>query len=192
MNGVILYGAPATGKDTVTAALVRRYPRFVPYKRLKCGPGRTAGYRMITPDAMAAIPASLILWTNHRYGATYLVDRAGLADKWEVGRVPVLHLGQSEAVEALVDQTPGVRWLVVELHSPLDVLRERISGRGTGDDDQRIEVAIHTPRLLTARVRIDTSVIDPDSAARLIAEHMPRSEQDSPRQLVETADGVLD
>lgn len=170
MNGVILYGAPATGKDTVTAALVRQYPHFVLYKRLKCGPGRTAGYRMISPKAMAAIPASSILWTNHRYGATYLVDRDGLADTWKSGHVPVLHLGQPEAVDAVVDQIPGVRWLVVELHSPLDVLRERISARGTGDDDQRIKAAMRTPRLLTARVHVDTSVIDPNSAARLIAE----------------------
>jgi guanylate kinase len=185
MNGVILYGAPATGKDTVTEALVRRYPHFVRYRRLKCGPGRTAGYRMISPEAMAAIPASSILWTNRRYGATYLVDRDGLAETWEAGRVPVLHLGQPEAVDALVAQTPGVCWLVVELHSPLDILRERIRDRGTGDDDQRIEAAMRTPRLLTARVHVDTSVIEPDSAARLIAEHMPRSEQDSPSHLVE-------
>jgi guanylate kinase len=193
MNGVILYGAPATGKDTVTEALVRRYPAiFVPYKRLKCGPGRTAGYRMISPEAMAAIPASSILWTNRRYGATYLVDREGLAETWEAGRVPVLHLGQPEAVDALMDQTPDVRWLVVELHSPLEALRERIRDRGTGDDGQRIEAAMHTPRLLTACVRINTSVIESDSAARLIAEHMPRSEQDSPRKLVESAEGVVD
>lgn len=181
MNGVILYGAPATGKDTVTTALARQYPHFVPYKRLKCGPGRTAGYRTISPEAMAAIPASSILWTNHRYGATYLVDRDELVRILDTGCVPVLHLGQPEAVEALVDQTPRVSWLVVELHSPLRVLRERIRERGTGDDEQRLEAAMHTPPLLTARVRVDTSAIEPASAARIIAEHVPGFQTGQPQ-----------
>ena len=192
MNGVILYGAPATGKDTVTEALVREYPYFGRYRRLKCGPGRTAGYRMISPAELAAIPSSSVLWINHRYGATYLVDREGLAEMWNAGIVPVLHLGQVEAIEALVEQAPSVRWLVVELHSPLSVLQRRIKERCTGDDAQRLQAAVDTPRLRTASIRLDTSRVTPQSAARTIAHHVPRAEKDRPNALVESADGVVD
>jgi guanylate kinase len=167
---VILYGPPAVGKDTVTSALVRLDPGFAHFQRLKCGPGRTAGYRMIGPEQLAALPAASILWTNRRYGAVYLVDREGLGQLWQAGRTPVMHLGQPEAVDAVVAGTGSVRWRVVDLHAPLSVLRRRIRARGAGDDAQRLAAAADTPRLEHADLAVDTSVTEPAETARLIAE----------------------
>lgn len=170
MNGVILYGPPAAGKDTVTAELVALDPRFTHFERLKCGPGRTAGYRMVEPEQLAALPSEVVLWTNRRYDAVYLVDRPGLAAIWQTGRIPVVHLGQPEAVTAVTAGTPAARWLVVELHAPLPVLRARIEARGTGDDAARVTAAIETPRLDGADLVVDTGTVSAAEAARLVAE----------------------
>jgi guanylate kinase len=172
MRGVILYGAPATGKDTVTEALTGSYPEYAHFERLKAGPGRTAGYRMISVEQVASMPAAAVLWANHRYGATYLVDLPGLQQVWQQHRIPVVHLGQPEAVEAVVERTPEASWLVVELHCDLAVLQERIRQRGTGDDDQRVAAALSTPRLRSVDISIDTGITDPVKAARLIAERV--------------------
>lgn len=172
MIGVILYGAPATGKDTVTKALVNSNPRFSHFQRLKAGPGRTSGYRMISVEQATAMSASEVLWANQRYGATYLVDRKGLQVIWQEDRIPVVHLGQPEAVNALVRRASEASWLVVELHCDLAMLRERIRQRGTGDDDQRVTAALNTPCLSWADISIDTGHVAPEEAVRLITERV--------------------
>jgi guanylate kinase len=172
VNGVILYGAPATGKDTVTRALTSAHPRFAHFERLKAGPGRTSGYRMISLEQATSMPAAAVLWANQRYGATYLVDRQGLQQIWQEHRIPVVHLGQPEAVDAVVRRASEASWLVVELHCDLAVLQERIRQRATGDDDQRIAAALSTPRLSTADISINTGTTEPGDAARLIAERV--------------------
>ena len=169
-RGVILYGPPAVGKDTVTVALQQLDPAFAHFRRLKCGPGRTTGYRMISSDQLAAVPASSILWANERYGAVYLVDRDGLEQLWGAGRTPVVHLGQPEAIAAVVAGTTSARWLVVDLHAALPVLQARIAARGTGDDALRFTAAADTPRLPHADLAVDTGAVEPGEAAQLIAE----------------------
>lgn len=54
------------------------------------------------------------IWESQRYGAIYVVDRPGLVDTFASG-IPVIHLGQPEAVEAVVNSFREVRWVVVEL-----------------------------------------------------------------------------
>ncbi|WP_320069328.1 kinase [Micromonospora sp. RTGN7] len=168
-QGVILYGAPATGKDTITAEMVGRYPRFAHFKRLKCGPGRMSGYRTISPDQADKLrhEPGAILWENTRYGATYFVDCFGLEQLWELGRVPVVHLGQIEAIEAIADGTEA-NWTVVELYAQPAVLARRIRSRGTGDEDQRFAAVEQTLRLPVADVRIDTGVVSVSEAANAI------------------------
>ena len=169
-QGVILYGPPAVGKDTVTAALEHLDKRFAHFRRLKCGPGRTTGYRMVSAGELAAVSTGSILWSNERYGAIYLVDRDGLDQLWQATRTPVLHLGQPEAIAAVLAGTPSARWTVVDLHAPLPVLHQRIAARGTGDDADRIAAVAGTPRLPHADLAVDTAIVEPSEAARLIAE----------------------
>lgn len=166
-RGVILYGPPAVGKDTITAALIER-DTFVQYRRVKSGPGRSAGYRMVDAAQLAAARQNGLLWENHRYGATYLVERRGLDAIWHQGRVPVVHVGQPEAVHAIVRGTSSARWMIIELYAPLAVLQSRISQRGTGDDDQRLTAVRQTPRLLDPDLTIDTSVMSATEAATTI------------------------
>ena len=168
-TGVILYGPPAVGKDTITTELVSLDVGITHFERLKCGPGRTAGYRMISREQLTAITPASILWSNDRYGAVYLVDREGLDQIWHLGLTPVIHLGQPEAIDAITTRTSATRWLVVDLHAALQVLEERIPARGTRDDVQRLTVAAGTPRLTRANLAIDTGITEPTLAARMIA-----------------------
>ena len=168
-RGVLLYGAPAVGKDTVTRALEEQGP-FSHFRRLKCGPGRTLGYRMIDPETLRSLPAADLLYVNRRYGSTYVVDRPGLDALWASGQVPVIHLGQPEAIPLLSTRTPDARWLVVELHCPLPALRRRIIERGTGDHEARFRAARDTPRLSAPNLSISTRDASPEAVAHLIAE----------------------
>ena len=119
--GVILYGAPASGKDTVTAALHQADQRYRLYRRLKSGPGRTSGYRMVEIDYLVHLASvGQVIWRNTRYDAVYVVDRPELERLIGAACIPVVHLGQVAAVDVITDSTPDVSWVVAELRcSPL-------------------------------------------------------------------------
>lgn len=172
-SGVLLHGAPAAGKDTITEALTSRDPTYCHFQRLKHrtrGTGRTAGYRLITADQLAALrrQPGAILYENHRYDAVYLVDRAHLAEITADGHIPVLHLGQPEAVAAITTGAPDIAWLRVELRLPRETAAVRIAARGTGDDQQRLDAYDATAPLENPDLVIDTSTTAPDEAARRI------------------------
>ena len=80
-QGVILYGPPASGKDTVTAALTELNPRYAQFARLKVGAGKSAGYRMGTAEQLRELEAAGdVVYANTRYGNTYVIDRPGNQD----------------------------------------------------------------------------------------------------------------
>jgi guanylate kinase len=168
MVGIILYGPPAVGKDTVTAALHHLDNRYRQFQRAKCGSGRTTGYRMITAEQLEEIRATgEVIWENERYGSTYVVDRLQLHRDVAAG-VPVLHLGQVPAVRAvLADQSP-IRWLTAELWCPRSVAAQRIHDRDTGDDASRLTAYDETERLVAADLHLDTSLLTADEAAARI------------------------
>jgi guanylate kinase len=133
MPGVILYGPPAAGKDTITAALHALDSRYVLFPRIKVGGGRQTGYHVVGEPYHDELRArGDVLWENHRYEAIYVVDRPGLVDRL-AAHVPVVHLGQTEAVMAITTDTPDTRWLVVSLWCPRDIAAQRIRGRGDAD-----------------------------------------------------------
>ncbi|MEU0313920.1 hypothetical protein [Nocardioides sp. NPDC006273] len=167
-RGVILYGPPAAGKDTIDAALRQVSREYAHFERLKVGPGRTVGYRLADAGALQALrERGAIVWENQRYGATYVVDEPGLLDALRRG-VPIIHLGQPEAVDAVQGIEAPVSWTVVELSCPEPIALERLRARGSHDLDERLDAWRETPGLASADVRIDTSEIAPDEAARQI------------------------
>ncbi|MFG2013359.1 kinase, partial [Micromonospora sp. NPDC048868] len=117
-------------------------------------------------DALRQMRGAL-LWENTRYGATYFVDRFGLEQLWESDRVPVVHLGQIEAVGAIADGTEA-NWTIVELYARPAVLAKRIQSRGTGDEDQRFVAVEQTLRLPVADMRIDTELVSINEATNAI------------------------
>jgi guanylate kinase len=173
--GVILYGPPAAGKDTVTGALNNLDPRFSLYHRLKCGSGRTETYRMITRAVLTKLhDANEIIWENQQYGSLYAVDRTGLAAHLNDG-VPVLHLGQVAAVDAVQLATPDTLWFVVGLWCSRDTASKRLEGRGSKDTSRRLAVWDATPPLGPPATTLNTDLISAEDAADLIAATIKRS-----------------
>lgn len=164
--GVVLYGPPASGKDTITD---EGGTAFALVPRLKAGPGRTAGYRIVTEAELAtrrADPAE-VLWETQRYAASYMLTRSDVLAAAE-SAVPVVHVGQPAAVEAVAAGVPELRWTVVDLRCPREVAVERIAARDTKDDAERLAIYDTTPTLDAADVVIDTSNVAPVDAARRI------------------------
>lgn len=164
MPAVILYGPPAAGKDTVTKALTRLDESYRLYRRLKVGAGRTVGYRMTTlshVDALRSVGA--VVWETRRYGALYVVDRASLAEMLTVC-IPVLHLGQVEAVKTVTGAL-ATQWVTAWLWCPRDVAARRIAKRGTGDAAARLRAWDETEPLLEVDISVNTAEVHPTDAA---------------------------
>ena len=170
MRGIILYGPPASGKDTITAALTELDPRIQLFRRLKVGSGNTAPYRMITWKELDQLRAGgNTVWENNRYGNTYAVDHSTLETALRNG-TPVVHLGQPEAIGAVRKALPNATWFTVELRcSRSDALR-RLQARGHGTPPERMTAWDETDPLPAADLLINTSRTSARTAAvRIIA-----------------------
>ncbi|MFE3128299.1 guanylate kinase [Streptomyces hydrogenans] len=172
-QGVILYGPPASGKDTVTTALSDLDPRYVQFARLKVGTGKATGYRIGTPEQLHELKdAGDVVYANTRYGNTYVIDRPGIDTAFVAG-VPVVHLGQVDGIRALVDGYPA-SWSVVLLWCPREVTGQRSAGRGDSDTSARLAAWDATSEDLDAHpgtvwdLTVDTTASSPQDAARLI------------------------
>lgn len=172
-QGVILYGPPASGKDTVTATLTELNPRYAQFTRLKVGAGKSAGYRMGTAEQLQELEAAGdVVYSNTRYGNTYVIDRPSLDDAF-VARMPVVHLGQVDGIRALVDGY-SADWSVVLLWCPREVTAQRSAGRGDSDTAARLAAWDATREDLDAHpglvwdLTVDTTAASPQDAARLI------------------------
>ncbi|MBR7827805.1 hypothetical protein KDK95_15910 [Actinospica sp. MGRD01-02] len=172
-TGIILYGPPASGKDTVAQALHQLSSSYMQFQRLKVGPGRTTGYRMATPAQLDALRASdQVLYENERYEATYVVDRSHLTGLLSAGTIPVIHLGQIAGIHA-VRRYP-IRWITVLLWCSRPTTADRLRNRGASDLDVRLGVWDETLADLGQASdtdfshRIDTELIRPDEAATVI------------------------
>ncbi|WP_432008028.1 phosphotransferase-like protein [Streptomyces parvus] len=172
-QGVVLYGPPASGKDTVTAALRHLDSKYAQFARLKVGTGKSAGYRMGTAEQLHALEAAGdIVYANSRYGNTYVIDAPGLDAAFAAG-VPVVHLGQVDGIRALVDGYPA-NWAVVLLWCPREVTEQRSAGRGDSDTAARLVAWDATRKDLDTHpgmvwdLTVDTTASAPQGAARLI------------------------
>jgi len=173
-RGVILYGPPASGKDTVTNALVQLDPTFRHYTRLKVGGGRTAGYEMVAASVLDDLrERGELLYENARYGNRYAVDRPRLQALCDGGAIPIVHLGQVVGVHALAASFPA-RWLSVLLWCSRETSEARAFQRGSGDLTRRLDAWEETTRDVDEygagafALQIDTDHHQPDEAAKLI------------------------
>ncbi|MFJ9520650.1 HAD-IA family hydrolase [Kitasatospora sp. NPDC101801] len=182
-TGIILYGPPAAGKDTVTRELAKLSSEFSLFSRVKIGPGRSTGYRMGTPAQLAELRGrGAVVYENSRYESTYVTDRPGLDAAFTIG-VPVMHLGQIEGVRAVQVGYPA-QWLTVLLWCPREATASRSAGRGDADTPARLSAWDATRDDLDAHPEfgfdlvIDTTQLTPEQAAEQIrATIAPQAEQ---------------
>jgi guanylate kinase len=189
-SGVILYGPPGSGKDTITSELTRIRPEFALFERLKAGPGRTTGYRLTTPDHIEQLSrAGELLYRNARYDAEYAIDRQGVAALVDAGRVPVLHMGQ--VVGATAVAAFPLHWIRVLLWCPLHITESRSISRGDKDVDTRVKVWHETREDLLAHaaepwtLTLRTDVLSPTESARTIIEALSQKAPAEPRNIGE-------
>ncbi|KLL12187.1 guanylate kinase [Protofrankia coriariae] len=185
-DAVVLYGPPAAGKDTVTAALTAVDGRYVHFDRLKAGSGKSIGYRHTSAGDLAQLhDRHLIVYANERYGNIYAIDSPRLDEIITAGQIPVVHLGQIAGITALRTGYPA-RWLTVLLWCPRNITRARLHERGSSDPEERLRVwdetqadlAAAAPGTFTMVLRTDQRT--PAAAADLIhqtltgaPEHLP-------------------
>lgn len=173
-RGILLYGPPASGKDTITAALAELDSRYVPFTRLKIGSGRTKGYRMGTPEQLAELEAcGDVIYRNERYGNIYVVDRPGLEHTMEGGSIPIVHLGQMAGMDQVTARF-SARWARVLLWCSRETTARRSSLRGDTDSAARLAAWDATQADLAAHpgaqweLRVDTEEAAPLAAAQRI------------------------
>jgi guanylate kinase len=176
-RGLLLYGPPASGKDSITAELSRQDARFELFTKLKAGNGRSAGYRQVSPDDLKALSdAGRLVVETHRYGNRYAVDRDELDALTEAGRIPVVHMGNLPDLRRLRTAIPLI-WTSVLLWIPREVCAQRSENRGDPDSPRRLRAWDETNTDLQAAQEgspfdliIHTDQTDPEEAARRIIE----------------------
>ncbi|MEU0401528.1 guanylate kinase [Streptomyces sp. NPDC006197] len=178
IGGVLLFGPPAAGKDTVSAALHALDPRFSQLVKVKVGSGRTAGYRMASEARLAELRrAGRIVLETERYGNTYAVDRADLDALRSAGGVPVVHVGSLTHLRSFLGAV-NEPWLRVLLWLPRDECARRSAGRGDRDTHDRLAVWDTTLEDLAASnpddapfdLLLRTDLRPPESTAALVRE----------------------
>jgi guanylate kinase len=140
MLGVILFGPPTSGKDTITAVLTRLDNRFQLLPRLKVGTGRTHGYRLTTQAELNQLheKGRLIIETR-RYGNVYAVDRDEVTAIITSGSIPVVHIGSLDDVEHFCNAFDQP-WLKVMLWISRQECARRSQLRGDVDTSERLRV----------------------------------------------------
>ncbi|TYB49519.1 guanylate kinase [Actinomadura chibensis] len=172
--GVILYGPPTSGKDTVTAELARQDDRYALLPKLKLGTGRSTGYRHVTAADLEKLRDSgRLVAETHRYGNVYAVDRDDIAALVEADKVPVVHMGNLSDVQRLRVAVP-LDWTTVLLWISRAVCADRSQHRGDADASERLQAwdetrddlrAAKTP---TFNLLVRTDQTDPTETARRI------------------------
>jgi len=189
-SGVVLYGPPAAGKDTITRELTITWPRYTAFRRLKAGNGNNHGYRIVDQAVLDDLDAAgQLLYLNRRYGNTYAVDRPELDRLREAARTPILHLGQLDGVEAVT--TYPIRWVRVLLWCPRAITEQRAIARGNADALERLaawdqtlaDLTEHPAALFDQLIRTDRT--DPRAAALSIHQCLTSTDGLPPRATVD-------
>ena len=174
-RGVILYGPPTSGKDTITDELTRQDGRFSLLLKLKAGTGRSRGYRAVTPEELDKLrDVGRLVVETRRYGNVYAVDRDDVQAAAEAGQVPIVHMGNVADLQRLRDGAP-LDWLSVLLWVPRETCAKRSASRGDADTPNRLKAWDETLVDLQGTeadevfdLTIRTDQVDPAQAAQQI------------------------
>ncbi|NRQ36629.1 guanylate kinase [Nonomuraea sp. NN258] len=174
MKGIVLYGPPASGKSTTTAALAELDPRFVLLRKLKAGNQRGTEYDFVDAELLAQLRSTeRLLVETHRYGNTYAIDRGQVEQLVLAGQVPIVHMGNIPDIRRLVAADP---WLLVLLWVSREICEQRSRHRGDSDTAKRLKAWDETMEDLQTHGRdvfslaVHTDQATPEQVARRIAD----------------------
>lgn len=188
---IVLYGGPTTGKDSITSQLESVDRRFVLYKKIKVGTGRSTGYVM-----SAARPSGAdIVSEVRRYENSYFVTWSTITNHLARHEVPVIHTSSMSEVELLRTALPrriGIQPYVALLTNSYSDFRCRSSARGDVDQEARSAVWLRSRRdALQVGPIFDTAVdTSRQSARRSASEIINRLRQPRKQTRIDLSDWI--
>lgn len=172
---VVLFGLPASGKDTITVALHALDSRYTLFPKLKIGQGRTKGYRTVSQEELGWLREhGDIVQESRRYGNVYAVDRPQLTSMFDADLIPVVHVGDLAGMHLLRERVSEQNFCVA-LWCSRSVAAERLYRRDDGTGVDRLKAWDVAYRELAVGGRsgvfelsIDTGVVDASASAQQI------------------------
>jgi guanylate kinase len=172
-HGIVLYGPPAAGKDTITVELTKLSRPYVLFDRMKVGTAGEGKYRYVDVEKLRQVrERGQVVYENEQYENRYVVDSFRLEELFGADRVPIVHIGQLAGIDAL--RSYEAAWFVVCIWCPREHARERLTERGSSDIEARLAVWDETQDELvnvlpdSFDMWFDTATIEPADAAALI------------------------
>ena len=98
---LLISGTPASGKDTITDALIMLNPKFIHFKKHKISTGGQLdnSYHHVTKDEFDVMANNGdFVQYHYRYDGGYAVAQYVLEDNWREGKVPIIHVGKYENI----------------------------------------------------------------------------------------------
>ena len=134
---IVLFGAPTVGKDTVTAVLSSRSPRYEHFIKHKRGTGSRHGYTVVDDEELQRLrDAGRVVSEVDRYGSTYAIERNRLENSIADGRVILVHSAEPSEARALL--ALGAQLVLLECSR--ETAAKRLRQRDPSTVEDRLEV----------------------------------------------------
>ena len=132
---ILLCGTPASGKDSITRMLQKDHPKFAFFRKHKVGddakPGDT--YLYVSGAEFARMIAAGEFIQHHiRYNRQYGVSKSELNRLFELGLIPVIHVGKYENIRPLIE-SDDFECICILLVASKEATRYRLSHRHPND-----------------------------------------------------------
>ncbi len=140
---VLLYGPPASGKDTITQLLQNRNNIFFHFKKHKVYPGdqqiqtknQLSYFHISMNRFLNMIANGEFLQFHWRYKSFYGVSKVLMDDSLSNGKIPIVHVGKIYDLLELTDVLEA-KLIIILVWETLDVISKRLKFRHKGDNDE--------------------------------------------------------
>lgn len=134
---LLLCGTPASGKDTITSALIGLNSRFIHFKKHRASekPKDDNTYICIDNEEFKSLRNQGLFVQHHsRYGRYYGVSLTQLESHWSLGEIPIIHVGKYENIAPFKDANIEMRSVLL-LVDKIET-ESRLKVRHMGDEQE--------------------------------------------------------